>query len=199
MLGLQVCTATLGLDLVHDRHNSTNRATSPATCFIFTHLFFSVLQAEARASHTGPFYGKLLYRPLLQDCKPQVWPVSSHWCFVTETLAKVTFTGQAKTPGATNSIAYNCTSQRSQWDLWISGERKGVERNRKRRGWKKCLRGLQDLLLLQKTRTWFPAPTWWLSTTCNSDPWRPSTLFWPSWTLHTPGAQTYMQVKHPHT
>lgn len=44
--------------------------------------------------------------------------------------------GRAKTPGATNSKAYNYTSQRSWQDLWTSGERKGRERNGKGRDWK---------------------------------------------------------------
>lgn len=46
---------------------------------------------------------------------------------------------------------------------------------------------------------WFPAPTWWLSTVCNSSSAQGDDLFSPPWTLHACGAQANMQVNtHTH-
>lgn len=37
----------------------------------------------------------------------------------------------------------------------------------------------KHLLFLQKIHVWFPEPTWWLTTICNSSSGGPDTLFWP--------------------
>lgn len=34
---------------------------------------------------------------------------------------------------------------------------------------------------------------------CNSSDWGPNTFSWPTWTLPTCGAQTFLQSKHPYT
>ena len=44
-----------------------------------------------------------------------------------------------------------------------------------------------------------PAPTWHLTTVCNSSSRKATALFWPPWVLQTHGALTYRQAKHPYT
>jgi hypothetical protein len=46
----------------------------------------------------------------------------------------------------------------------------------------------------------FPAPTWQVTTVCNSSSKKSSALFWPPWVLHARGAYTtYKQAKLIHT
>lgn len=46
---------------------------------------------------------------------------------------------------------------------------------------------------------WVPAPMWWLTAICNPNPEDYDLLFWHLNAVHTYGAQTYIQTKHPYT
>ncbi|XP_076419365.1 arsenite methyltransferase isoform X4 [Peromyscus maniculatus bairdii] len=56
--------------------------------------------------------------------------------------------------------------------------------------------GCSGLETKQRTQVWFPAPTWQLTTTCNSS--SGGSDFWSPQALHTCGAQTFIQGKHPY-
>lgn len=61
------------------------------------------------------------------------------------------------------------------------------------------VRRLRAQLFLQWTRIGLQAPTRWLTIVCNSSTRGFHVLLWPPWTLHTRGAQTYMQTKYSYT
>lgn len=54
----------------------------------------------------------------------------------------------------------------------------------------KWLSGQEHLLPFQDTQDWFQAPTWRLTTICNSSFRVSDAIFWPQWVLHIAGAQT---------
>lgn len=56
------------------------------------------------------------------------------------------------------------------------------------------LSGKERLLLLQWTRVWFPAPSSWLTTACNSNSKKFNTLSWLQWDPHTYDARELMQA-----
>lgn len=60
------------------------------------------------------------------------------------------------------------------------------------------LSGKKHLSVLGKTRVWFPTPTRWLTTICNSTSRGSDTVFWPSWASGMHGVHTHActQAKH---
>lgn len=55
---------------------------------------------------------------------------------------------------------------------------------------------LGDLAALPEDSGQVLAPTWWLTTICDSISRGPDALLWPLQALHVHGAQTYTRVKH---